>query len=222
MRRILAILSILPNFSFAQDWGQARILDGGVLKTGEHIIGLEIDLEDGWKTYYLDPGQNGLAPMIEITQDGRTLEPQIFWPEPHLFIADNLPSVGYKGTLLVPITFETAKNSQINVVADIGVCEHICVPARLEFTLEPIDGYSFNQIELMGASRSFEAEFCDWTPAQIQDLAEQAPFSMASDGEQSYIFSDWDAFAKQFEPPYHLRLYALNDAWVEPQACAES
>ncbi len=219
MRKFCFLLCVLPSLAFAQDWGTAQIIDGGVLKSGEHIIGLEIDLNDGWKTYYKDPGQFGLAPLIEMTQGAQSVEPQIFWPEPHLFLADDLPSVGYKGKVIVPMIFEAKSEAPVIISADIGACETICVPAQLEFSLEPNAGYSFEQVALLNGVDVRDAEICEWSDGQIRAILERAPYAMVSDGNQSTIFSNWEEFASHYNAPYDLKLYALAEETVEPQVC---
>ena len=125
---------------YPTDGGQVRLVvedrapQGGILKGV-----LEIDLHDGWKTYWRDPGDAGIPPQIDIGASTNVSAATIRFPAPRRFDEGYGAWAGYKGAVRLPVEFAIPDPASFSVIeADIflGVCEEICVPvqARLSVT----------------------------------------------------------------------------------------
>jgi len=95
--------------------------------------GLELTMDDGWHTYWMNPGTAGIATSVEWTlPDGISVGP-IDWPVPEKFTA--LGSIGYgyhgKTILLVPLTITAdAALGQATISGTVSwlECKESCIP----------------------------------------------------------------------------------------------
>ena len=99
---------------------------------GSRKIGLEIELEPGWKTYWREPGDAGVPPYFDHSASANVAALDIDWPAPHRFVDGSGMSIGYKNTVVLPITVKpesTALPVLLSLSVEYGVCREICVPA---------------------------------------------------------------------------------------------
>jgi DsbC/DsbD-like thiol-disulfide interchange protein len=93
-------------------------------------LGLVIALKPGWKTYWRTPGDAGIPPRIALS-GGAASDLAVAYPVPHRFGAADAPSLGYSGTVTLPMTVhlaDPARPTQLAVSVKLGVCNDICVP----------------------------------------------------------------------------------------------
>jgi len=142
MRQLLlttAVLMTLPTLSVAgpfDELAQVEVLPGWRMANGDHIAGLRITLEPGWKTYWRAPGDAGIPPQFSFagSSDISAITPH--WPVPEVFNQNGMQSIGYNGSVVFPITVSSQDATapiQISGQLNIGVCEEICVPVALDF-----------------------------------------------------------------------------------------
>ena len=69
-------------------------------------VGLRLQLAPGWHTYWLNPGDAGDAPTLEVNaQGGATGQAStIEWPTPRVLHDGPLTSYAYTGGVLLPVT----------------------------------------------------------------------------------------------------------------------
>jgi DsbC/DsbD-like thiol-disulfide interchange protein len=121
---------------------------GGPVTGAEFMLGLKIELEPGWKTYWMTPGPTGLAPHIEIIaqpidKTGRTAPHsgsksdrfEVLFPVPV-----RLPEgdIGYEREVILPLQLiltDPDISHSIKVVGTIGLCETLCVPVDVSLVL---------------------------------------------------------------------------------------
>ena len=107
--------------------------------SNELVLGLEYQLEPGWKTYWKSPGGGGFPQNIVWKNSKNINDLQIDWPIPKKFEILGLSSVGYEEKVIFPIklTLEDTKN---NTILDINVnylvCKDICIPGNANLYLE--------------------------------------------------------------------------------------
>ncbi|MFT3995815.1 MAG: protein-disulfide reductase DsbD family protein [Asticcacaulis sp.] len=95
----------------------------------------------GWHTYWRNPGDTGLAPVVTwILPDGVSASDLVF-PAPELQPYMGLTNFGYSGetTLLTQITNHSPLKDgvlPIRARVDFLVCEKVCVPEAVELTLD--------------------------------------------------------------------------------------
>lgn len=129
----------LPTFGAAQSFGELatiEVLPGWRTAAGEHMAGLRVTLEPGWKTYWRAPGDGGIPPQFSFQGSDNITGVAPHWPVPTVFRQNGLNSVGYHDTVVFPLTvFSDNPDADVRISGDlhIGVCEEICIPVTLSF-----------------------------------------------------------------------------------------
>lgn len=135
MKRLFHLIAFLPSVLFAQDnYGQVDILHGWQNTDGSYQTAIAIDLEEGWKTYWRVAGPAGIPPSFNWTKSSNIGNISWTWPTPKVFNTNGLMSIGYSGSLMVPVTITPAdphRAININVDLEFGVCSDICIPANV-------------------------------------------------------------------------------------------
>lgn len=124
----------------------ARVrLVGTRWKAGEahYLVGLEVALDDGWKTYWRMPGDSGVPPTFEWTGSTNLEKANVLYPAPVRLKEAGGEAIGYRGTVLFPIAI-TPKDTDapvgLKLSLEFGICRDICIPATQTFTLELLPG----------------------------------------------------------------------------------
>jgi thiol:disulfide interchange protein/DsbC/DsbD-like thiol-disulfide interchange protein len=110
---------------------------------GEFLVGVLMTMDEGWHTYWKNPGEAGLATEINWSLPRGFSAGDIRWPLPHKYNeSGEVLTYGYEkeNMLIVPIkTLSSISQSKITLKADVSwlECEKICVPgsASVELTL---------------------------------------------------------------------------------------
>ena len=111
---------------------------GGLIQT---VIHMKIDA--GWHAYWKNPGEGGIPIKIEAKlPDGWRLS-EIQYPAPKRLGTGELPSIGYDGEVILPITIYSHKGASSDgklpeIKANLSwlTCnESSCVPGEAELTL---------------------------------------------------------------------------------------
>jgi thiol:disulfide interchange protein DsbD len=115
--------------------------------SGHFDVILHLHSDPGWHTYWINPGDAGLATTIKWTlPEGFTAGP-IQWPTPEKHKMGPLVTYGYEGDvyLITTITFpkEFTGDFQIKAKASWLVCQEECIPGRAEFELNLSNSSSF-------------------------------------------------------------------------------
>ena len=103
-------------------------------------VGLQLALEDGWHTYWKNPGDAGLPVRLQWTlPEGFSAGP-IQWPTPERIPAAPLMSYGYGGEVLLPVEITPpaelgARPVTLAVKADWLECRESCLPAKASLDL---------------------------------------------------------------------------------------
>lgn len=157
MKKLLTIFFCALIFSTAaqaQDSVQvehvrAKLLSGqsGVGNRDAIDMGVDLDLEDGWYTYWRMPGDSGIAPSFDWSASDNVAGVEISWPAPKRFTSFDLHSFGYDDRVIFPLKVtpkEAMKPMTLNLKLDIVVCHEICIPATLSLT-KSIEGKNSRQ-----------------------------------------------------------------------------
>lgn len=104
-------------------------------------VGLRLVMEKGWHTYWLNPGDSGLATTIKWTlPPGFTAGP-IQWPTPHRISTPPLMSYGYEGEVLLVTTIQApgdlkpGTKVELQAAVDWLECLDICLPGAATLKL---------------------------------------------------------------------------------------
>jgi len=102
-------------------------------------LGIEVRLEDGWKTYWRSPGDAGIPPFVEWDGSGNLAAAQFQWPAPVRFNYYDLETFGYQKSVVFPINAQIAKPGEVvNLRArvDLLICDDVCIPHTFEASLD--------------------------------------------------------------------------------------
>ena len=148
-RAALAVLALFagePVLAASSPWAssdvsQVRLLSS-TLAVGEAEtlgLGLQFQLEPGWKIYWRSPGDSGSPPRLDVAASDNVAHAELAWPAPQRFHeAAGLETVGYYGEVVLPLTVVPARPGEpvtVRAVVDYQACEVVCVPMTAELAL---------------------------------------------------------------------------------------
>lgn len=139
---IVMILSAGVSFAETTPWTsglgyKARLIMGAIMDDGYYQGGFEVELEEGWKTYWRQPGGNGIPPLFDVKNSSNLEDFDVSWPAPQVFKDGSGQGIGYKNRVLLPFTVKPEDIDQtidFNLSIFFGVCSEICVPADVQFS----------------------------------------------------------------------------------------
>ena len=104
-------------------------------------LGLKIDHQPHWHTYWKNPGDSGLPTTFEWKLPEGFKAGHIQWPTPKKLPIGPLLNYGYEGTLLLPVALQVPADFRGNSVtvslhAEWLVCKDVCIPESGDFTLD--------------------------------------------------------------------------------------
>jgi DsbC/DsbD-like thiol-disulfide interchange protein len=109
---------------------------GGVL-----MLGLLLEHDPGWHTYWKNPGDSGLETRMQVRLAEEEHTVAFLWPLPERVPLDaQLVNFGYKGRVVLPTVVPLPANLpegplQIEASASWLVCEEACIPGRADYSL---------------------------------------------------------------------------------------
>ncbi|HUF55844.1 MAG TPA: protein-disulfide reductase DsbD domain-containing protein [Thermohalobaculum sp.] len=121
--------------SSGESFVDARLLVGEPRDDGSRDAGLELRVEPGWKTYWRAPGEAGIPPRFDWSRSANLAGVEVGWPAPQVFESFGLQTVGYAGTVVLPLRLTPQDPARpIDAVLDLalGVCRDICVLEETE------------------------------------------------------------------------------------------
>ncbi len=224
MRRLLASLSccaaaaVTPVTCLAQatsfgEQAKVAILDGWRQPDGSRLAAIEIRLAPGWHTYWRVPGDAGIPPSFDWSGSKNLASASYEWPRPEVFDSDGVRTIGYSGTLVLPVRLvprDPGAPLDLSLEVFLGVCADICVPNEAEaaaLIAPDAPGEGRPAIEAALAAR---AE----TPAEAGVMRVTCALSPAADG---YEIAAEIRFAEAPGPGQVAVLEADQpDVWIGP------
>ena len=139
---LVTLFSAGASFAETTPWTsglgyKARLILGAIMDDGHYHGGFEVELEEGWKTYWRQPGENGIPPLFDVKNSDNLKDFKVLWPAPEVFKDGTGKGVGYKKRVLLPFTVKPEVVDQtidFNLSIFFGVCAEICVPADVKFS----------------------------------------------------------------------------------------
>ena len=101
-------------------------------------FGVKIILEEGWKTYWKNPGEAGAPLSIDFNNSSEILENEILFPFPKKFTDYDIETIGYEREIIFPVKLkldETKKKLISKINLQYLVCKDICIPISIEKNL---------------------------------------------------------------------------------------
>ena len=102
------------------------------------MAGLEMNLADGWKTYWRMPGDSGVPPSFDWAGSTNLAAAKALYPTPARMPEAGGTAIGYKGVVLLPIEItptEPDKRVTLKLSLEFGLCRDICIPVNATFDL---------------------------------------------------------------------------------------
>lgn len=119
----------------------------GIVPDKELWLGFRFDLEDGWHTYWLNPGDSGEPPRIEWELPAGFQAGPVQWPYPKRLSTPPFVDYGYEHQVLLIVAVRPATGLKVGtpqrIAADVRylVCREVCIPARKQLELMlPVKG----------------------------------------------------------------------------------
>lgn len=196
------------TWTVATDWvkghgSQIRMIgaeikgtDGGKSRL---VAGVEIALEDGWKTYWRSPGDSGgIPPTFDWDQSKNLGKAVLLYPAPRRFEDPEGVSAGYKKHVVFPIEVTAEGSAPVELVlgAFYGICKDICIPAEAELSLTLAPGQSRDaQIaaDLEAAFAAVPRKLADGALPAVEGLA----LATTNDGAELTIDARFDPAAAE-------------------------
>lgn len=157
MAALVAAISLAPADARAlsSEWqreeGVAARLISGVEAVGEGDavpLGLDVQLEPGWHTYWRSPGMAGLPPQIQWKLDAAAVTSQeaanlgdttMQYPAPERFSDSGIDTIGYRERVVFPIEAKLNRPGQaveLRPSIDLLICNNICLPRHFVLALK--------------------------------------------------------------------------------------
>ena len=100
-----------------------------------HLRGaILFDLEPGWKTYWRDPGESGLAPHLSFTGSTGVEPPRIAFPTPERLGSGAEAFNGYDDRMAIAFTTTGRAAGRLVLSLQAGLCSTLCVPVSASLT----------------------------------------------------------------------------------------
>jgi DsbC/DsbD-like thiol-disulfide interchange protein len=120
-------------------------LFGGTVTTrdGEQLFaGIQLRMDDGWKTYWRNPGDSGVPPQFDWSGSKNLKEAKVLYPAPYRFADASSTAVGYSSEVVFPVKLIAERPGEpieLKLGFDFGLCKSLCIPnaVKLSLKLEP-------------------------------------------------------------------------------------
>jgi DsbC/DsbD-like thiol-disulfide interchange protein len=118
------------------------VASGARTAGGGYLAGVEIVMEDGWKTYWRTPGDSGVPPSFQWKASTNAAAVKVLYPAPTRMPEAGAEVIGYKKAVLFPLEVKPQDASRpvaLRLALEYGICRDICVAATatLELALAP-------------------------------------------------------------------------------------
>ncbi|PWB17228.1 thioredoxin family protein [Comamonas sp. JNW] len=113
------------------------------IEPGKSIeLGLLLDHQPDWHTYWTNPGDSGLPTQLQWQLPPGWDAGEIAWPTPHPIRVGTLVNYGYEGQVLLPVTVQIpshfsadARDVTVRLHANWLICRVECIPEEGQFSL---------------------------------------------------------------------------------------
>ena len=122
------------------DHARMRLIDAGIAPRdpAARLVGLQIDLDPGYLTYWRSPGEAGVPPTARFAGSKGLQTATLLFPAPGRYSEDGTEAIGYKDGVVFPILVRSAEAGtpvELKLALDFAICERLCLPARAKATL---------------------------------------------------------------------------------------
>ena len=110
-------------------------------------LGIKMDMQPGWHTYWINPGDSGGVIDIEWTMPKGNTVSEVSYPSPHKIPYPPLMTFGYENYVIFPATLSLDNPDEdilISAKIDFLICADVCIPetALIQTSLNTIQNDS--------------------------------------------------------------------------------
>jgi thiol:disulfide interchange protein DsbD len=150
---VLALLGSAQSSAALQQQLHARVAlqaDHAAVQPGQTLhMGLRIAHDAGWHTYWINPGDSGLATRFDWQLQNGTSVSGIRWPYPERLPFGPLTNFGYSNDLLLPVALTVPVSAKVGERLTVSlrarwlICAEICIPDEATLVIDlPIEAKS--------------------------------------------------------------------------------
>ena len=104
------------------------------------VVGIRLEMEKGWHTYWRNPGDSGLPTRVRWELPEGFVAGEIRWPYPVRFTTGPLVSYGYEHEVLLPVELRVPQSiggGEVRVAGRVDwlECQEACLPGKAEVAL---------------------------------------------------------------------------------------
>ena len=122
---------------------KARLIsENDAIAPGQSVwVALELNIRDGWHTYWRNPGDSGQATQLAWTLPAGLTAGDIVWPMPHRFEVAPLVNYGYAKHAMHLVKVTAASDLKDGASLDLAakaswlVCADVCIPESADLHL---------------------------------------------------------------------------------------
>ena len=182
-------------------------------------IGLRLEMQEGWHTYWENPGDSGSPFDAKWTVNKGAIVENVQWPTPVTIPYPPLMTFGYEGDVVFPFKVFRSLDSELESISlefDFLICADICIPESASLTLD-LSSATPNPL-VNEAVKNLPTDFIRTTSQSDQENL-RVSFSFSKPIESAYLFpKQEDLFvympaqklAQLSEETYELTLPLLN------------
>lgn len=147
-------------------------------------LGLRIEHQPHWHTYWKNPGDSGLPTTLTWGLPSGFAPGEIAWPTPRQLPVGPLMNFGYEGTLLLPVPVTVPADFRgtslpVRLEAQWLVCKDVCIPESGNFELEiPAQAATVAHAALFEATRAATPKALAGVQAQARVGDPAAPHTL--------------------------------------------
>jgi thiol:disulfide interchange protein DsbD len=134
-------------FAISVDTGHAEV---SIIKSEQSDnskivnLGIKMDMQPGWHTYWINPGDSGGVIDIEWTMPEGNTASEVSYPSPHKIPYPPLMTFGYEDYVIFPVTLSLENPDEdipISAKIDFLICADVCIPetALIQTSLKSIE-----------------------------------------------------------------------------------
>lgn len=139
----LGLIHPAPAAEQPEDHATAELIaeTTALLRGGDTTVALMLTPEPGWHTYWINPGDSGLATKLEWQLPDGVTAGEIQWPAPHPAPLGELTNYGYDDETLhmvnIHVPAQWPLNQPITLKAEAKwlVCKDVCIPGKADLAL---------------------------------------------------------------------------------------
>jgi len=197
---------------------------------------IRIRHDEGWHSYWLNPGEAGLPTTVEWKLPPGWKHGGLRFPVPTRFVSGGLAGFGYKGELLLPVTLtppeDFAGAAKLEIALSWLACgEEGCVPGDAELVLEVTAGTAEpgpHAVEIMTAIDRIPRPAGDALRLVVDEAENSLTLRLHAEKPAPFDFSRIEVFPltpEVIDPKAEVRFTREEDIWtatVAKSAFAES